>query len=54
MKHLLATDDEIVRDDPTMAPPPHWPPRTSGAAAPHAAQITEAGRGQSENRPLIA
>jgi hypothetical protein len=22
MKDLLATDDEVVRDDPTMAPPP--------------------------------
>ncbi len=42
MKHLLATDDEIVRDDPTMAPPPHCL-RAHHGAAPHAAQITEPG-----------
>lgn len=42
MKHLLATDDEIVRDDPTMAPPPHCL-RAHHGAAPHAAQIAEPG-----------
>ena len=40
MKHLLATDDEVVRNDPTMAPPPHCL-RTHHGAAPHAAQIAE-------------
>src|SRR5258708_34281837 len=40
MKHLLATDDEIVRDDPTMAPPPHCL-RAHHGAAPHAAQTAK-------------
>jgi hypothetical protein len=47
MKHLLATDDEIVRDDPTMAPPPHCL-RAHQGAAPHAAQIAEPGEARAK------
>lgn len=42
MKHLLATNEQIVRDDPTMAPPPHRLRAHHGAAL-HAAEIAEPG-----------
>jgi len=40
MKHLIVTDDKIIRDDPTMAPPPHCL-RAHHGAAPQAAQIAK-------------
>jgi hypothetical protein len=48
MEHLIATDDKVIRDDPTMAPPPYCL-RAHHGAAPRAAQSAK----PREARPKI-